>query len=243
MRFQKLFSAFSMLTLGATVSVCAAAQPTAAAAPRVPAGSAEPAPKADTGGESPRTSGYRHPVELTTRGGAVLPSCSDSVFGTSKCDSTKSGSGTSVGLFWRKAQFGWGAYADFALFKIGGYYDKGEAASVHAGLVGRYYLQPIGGIEPYASLGVGRGILIANAEDEDGDPDGSVRRASWSVRSGFGFEGYISQRVRMGPALTYTRYLGAEYGDCVLADCEETGLGQVKESFAITVSATFGFGS
>lgn len=120
----------------------------------------------------------------------------------------KLGGGGGFAAFWRiNPYFAWGGG-----FDIDGYryepparlgLDNPSAAGIFLGFMGRAYFLDHGALDPYVELGLG-GAVMGTSHDEN-----SVRYnetgAGPAVRLGGGIDFYLGRRIRLGPAISYTR--------------------------------------
>ncbi len=150
----------------------------------------------------------RRPVQLVPGLGVAIPLCLAGTQSSDRCQGVKPGIGIGFSAFWRvNPYFAWGGGLD-----IMGYryqpparldLTNTNAAGVFLGLLGRGYFLDHGALDPYVELGLGGGAL-GTSHDEQGTRY-SETGAGPAVRLGGGFDFFLGRRIKLGPALSYTR--------------------------------------
>ncbi len=157
----------------------------------------------------PTVSPYaRRPVELIPRIGLALPICQAGSQTSDRCEGVKSGLGFGFSAFWRvNPYFAWGGGIDINAFRYKPPTRLGlanpQALGVFLGFLGRGYFLDHSAFDPYVELGLGGGAL-GTSHDENGSRYNETG-AGPAVRIGGGIDFFLGRRIRLGPALGYTR--------------------------------------
>lgn len=153
----------------------------------------------------------RRPVELVPQLGIALPGCSSTSVPDDRCEGVQAGPTFGFAAFWRVSPyFAWGGGFDVAGFR----YEPPESAGLSEtqaggawiGLLGRVYLLTEGSLDPYLQLGLGGGALGTSGREPTGDTYEETG-AGPALQLGGGIDFILSRRLKLGPALTYTRVL------------------------------------
>lgn len=248
--------------------------PAAASGPASPAPAGPPPPAAATGPAAPGPPGppppvpgapppipvlpapappahARHPVELVPGLGLALPVCQAGTQSSDRCSGVRTGFGIEFSAFWRvNPYFAWGGGLD-----INGYRYRPPAslhltntgaAGVFLGLLGRGYFLDHGVLDPYVELGLGGGAM--GTSHDDSGVHYNDTGAGPAIRLGAGLDFFLGRRIRLGPALTYTRVFidkirrcaANNNNDCV--DLSKTTDGQLDASLTVYAKLTIMLG-
>jgi hypothetical protein len=174
-----------------------------------------PAPPPDLSAPEP----LRPPFELAPELRLGLPSCSTGSTTSQRCSGLGAGPGAGLTLLWRPTPY----------FAVGGTFDleafqapraRGENARGHfVGLLGRVYFFEQASLEPSLELGFGEGSF-GTRESESGLESSEVATGV-AVRVGGALEYYLGRRVRLGPALTWTRFAAEQLRRCAGSACSD----------------------
>jgi opacity protein-like surface antigen len=155
---------------------------------------------------------WRYEVELVPQLGLAWPHCRVGNLSSDSCDGVKLGGYAGFAAFWRLSPyFAWGGALDMIAFRydpppeLGR--DRAGAAAYFLGLVARLYAVEEGSIDPYAQLGLGGAALATAFEEGSGVDEQRYEEtgAGPALQLSLGVDFYLSPRLKLGPAVSYTK--------------------------------------
>jgi hypothetical protein len=152
----------------------------------------------------------RRSVELVPALILASPACTNGTLSNARCDGMGGGIGAGFAALWRVSPyFAFGGTLDIIAFNFDPPAQTGltEPAALGAfvGLLGRVYFMDRGRVEPYLELGLGGGLVATSARERSGSTYGESA-AGGAVRLGAGVEFFLNQRLKLGPAIDWTRF-------------------------------------
>lgn len=177
----------------------------------------------------------RRAVALVPSLGLVFPHCAAGSQSSDRCDGVKGGGLFSFDALWRVTpHFAWGGGFAFAGFR----YEPPErvqlkntqAAAAWLGLLGRFYFQSEGALDPYIQLGLGGAALGTTGDVPTGETYEETG-AGPALQMGGGIDFFLSRGLMLGPAASYThvfvdkirRCRAGGSGDCIDVPKDEGG--------------------
>jgi len=191
----------------------------------------------------------RRPVELAPEFALGLPNCADGTANDQRCAGLSAGAGFGLTGLWRVSPyFAWGGGLCALGFGFSPPRNSGltgaKAGGAFVGVLGRVYFLERGALEPYLELGLGVGAARTTAS-EAGSPKITETTAGGAVRIGAGFEFYATEHLRLGPALSWTRFHAGQVARCAGQQCvdlsaDENGHGVGFTTVSLRLSILLG---
>ena len=175
--------------------------------------------------------------------------CADGTTDDARCSGLSAGPGLGLGALWRVSPY----FAFGGAFSGVGFgsrpaattgLSQARASGVFYGLLGRVYFFEQGLVEPYLELGLGAGSLGSSARESDGIRYDETASGA-AVRVGGAVQFFVSRHVRLGPAVTWTRFelthvRRCDGSDCIALDQSEYGHGNGFTSLSVRLTILLG---
>jgi hypothetical protein len=161
----------------------------------------------------------RRPFELTAALSTFLPSCGSGSVDDRACLTVAPGSGLEVAVLYRASPFfAVGAEAALSGFRARGrgLLSNAGGAARFLGASGRVYFADDGAWDPYVALTLGVGSLTVNG---DLPTEQSVSTTGFGARVAGGVDYLLGTRVRVGPSVSFTRWLAWSEQPCEASIC------------------------
>lgn len=161
----------------------------------------------------------RRPLELTAALATFLPSCGSGSVDDRACLTVAPGSGLDAALLYRASPyFAVGAEAALSGFRQRGRGPLSSAggAARFLGVTGRVYFADEGAWDPYVTLTLGVGTLTLQGSEA---AEGTVSTTGFGARVGGGVDYVLGSRVRLGPSVSFSRWLAWSEQQCDASIC------------------------
>lgn len=185
--------------------------------------------------------------EVVPTVGWTMPSCRPASSGGSVCQGTGAGMNAGIGGVYRITPYvGLGAEVSAAEFRFDAVAAGASSGASRAGSIGpifRGYFLERGGVDPWVQVGFGIGLVQSRFDGLAADVD--ARATGASVSGGAGVDFWISDSVKLGPALSQHLVFPSEVRVCQKGDCASYTVreaGGVTRWLRLGVVATFAFG-
>ncbi|RYZ08168.1 MAG: hypothetical protein EOO73_08890 [Myxococcales bacterium] len=161
----------------------------------------------------------RRPLELSAALATFLPSCGSGSVDDRACLTVTPGSGVDAALLYRATPyFAFGAEAALSGFGARGHglLSSAGGGARFLGVAGRVYFADSGAWDPYVALTLGFGSLLLEGRAPVGS---SVSTTGLGVRVAGGVDYVLGSHLRLGPSVSFSRWLAWSEEQCQGAVC------------------------
>lgn len=175
----------------------------------------------------------RRTVELSAALTALLPSCAAGSIDDRGCVTAHPGAGVDLAALYRVSPF-----FGLGLEAVLGGFSGGSARTRFVGVTGRLYFADSGSWDPYLALTLGAGKLTLPNRGGDGATSGL------GVRVAGGLDYLVGSRLRVGPSLSFARWLAWSEERCESGTCRDGAASYGRllgfATLGVRVSGSFG---
>lgn len=169
----------------------------------------------------------RRPVELGVAFAAFLPSCGSGSIDDRACLTLSAGSGVDAALLYRVSPFfAFGVEGALSGFGNGhGALSSAGGSARFFGVTGRVYFADAGSWDPYLALTLGIGVLNLRvpSASESATPEAKIATTGLGARVAGGVDYSLSSHLRLGPSVSFSRWVAYDDASCEGGVCREQG--------------------